>query len=98
MRLLPLVLTMVTVLAARRACADPARAEVELGDDARLASVVNLYEAGKYAECASELGTLLAADATRKLRDREVLENARIYQAACLIGSGNPQAADEPLR
>jgi len=98
MRLLPLVLTMVTVLAARRACADPARAEVELGDDARLASVVNLYEAGKYAECATELGVLLAPDAPRKLHDREVLENARIYHAACLIGSGRPEAADEPLR
>ncbi|MGC4086430.1 MAG: hypothetical protein QM756_00765 [Polyangiaceae bacterium] len=98
MRLLALVLTMVTVLAARRAQADPAHAEVELGDDARLASVVTLYEAGKYVECASELSQMLAPDAARRLRDREVLENARIYQAACLIGSGNPQAADEPLR
>ncbi|MFZ5889710.1 MAG: hypothetical protein ACOY0T_01465 [Myxococcota bacterium] len=89
---------MVTVLAATRAQAQSVRADVELGDDARLASVVTLYEAGKYAECAAELGALLAPDAPRKLRDRDVLENARIYHAACLIGSGNAAAADEPLR
>lgn len=98
MRLPALVLTIVAVLAEGRAGAEPARAEVELGDDARLASVVNLYEAGKYAECASELGAMLAPDARRKIRDRDVLENARIYHAACLIGSGNAAAADEPLR
>jgi hypothetical protein len=98
MRLPALVLTIVAVLAVRRASAEPTRAEVELGDDARLASVVNLYEAGKYAECASELGAMLAPDARRKIRDRDVLENARIYHAACLIGSGNPSAADKPLR
>ena len=98
MRLPALVLTIVAVLAVRRASAEPTRAEVELGDEAWLASVVNLYEAGKYAECASELGAMLAPDARRKIRDRDVLENARIYHAACLIGSGNPSAADKPLR
>ncbi|HET9933516.1 MAG TPA: hypothetical protein VFQ35_22580 [Polyangiaceae bacterium] len=98
MRLPALVLTIVAVLAARRAGADPPRADVELGDDARLARVVNLYEAGKYSECATELGVMLAPEAPRKLRDREVLENARIYHAACLIGSGDVAAADEPLR
>jgi hypothetical protein len=41
---------------------------------------------------------LLSPENPRVLRDRDVVENARIYEAACLIGSGKPEAADEPLR
>jgi hypothetical protein len=83
---------------AKRAPVKPALPEVELGDDAKLAGVVSLYEAGKYADCADQLSRLLARDAPLRLRDREVVESARIYHAACLIGSGKPEAADEPLR
>lgn len=72
--------------------------EIELSDDAELARVVGLYEAGKYAECAKEFSALLDANGRRPLRERQVIESARIYHAACLIGSGKPNAADEPLR
>jgi hypothetical protein len=72
--------------------------EVELSDDAKLAGVVSLYEAGKYGECASELARLLTGDPHQRLHEREIVESARIYHAACLIGSGNPEAANEPLR
>lgn len=72
--------------------------DVVLGDEAKLTSVVSLYEAGKYGECAGELARLLSPDEKERLREREVIENARIYHAACLIGSGRPEAADEPLR
>ncbi|HET7543487.1 MAG TPA: hypothetical protein VFK05_26620 [Polyangiaceae bacterium] len=69
-----------------------------LNDTAELARVVSLYEAGKYGECADSLHLLLASDSAHPFRDPAVIESARLYHAACLIGSGQPQAADEPLR
>ena len=69
-----------------------------LNDTAELARVVSLYEAGKYGECADALHLLLSADSPRPFRDPDVVESARIYHAACLIGGGQNQAADEPLR
>jgi hypothetical protein len=72
--------------------------KVELTDEAELAKVVGLYEAGKYSECAGGLKPLLDPKSISRLRERNVIENARIYLAACLIGSGKPEAADEPLR
>jgi hypothetical protein len=71
---------------------------IELTDEGELAKVVGLYEAGKYVECASALKVLLDPKSRQRLRDRAVVENARIYHAACLIGSGKVEAADEPLR
>jgi len=70
----------------------------QLNDAAELARVVSLYDAGKYGECADALHALLSEDGARPLHDRDVIESARIYHAACLIGSGRPQLADEPLR
>lgn len=69
-----------------------------LNDTAELARVVSLYEAGKYGDCADSLHRLLSGDSAHPLRDPDVVENARIYHAACLIGSGQTQSADEPLR
>src|SRR5882724_4679794 len=69
-----------------------------LNDTAELARVVSLYEAGRYGECADSLHLLLSADSPRPFRDPDVVESARIYHAACLIGSSQNQAADEPLR
>jgi hypothetical protein len=69
-----------------------------LNDTAELARVVSLYEGGKYGECADSLHTLLAANSPRPFRDPEVVESARIYHAACLIGIGQNEQADEPLR
>jgi hypothetical protein len=86
---------------ARKAGADarkPKAPEAELSDEAKLATVVSLYEAGKYSECAAGLVKLLAPDAEQRLRDPGIVGTARIYHAACLIGSGSPEAADEPLR
>ncbi|MEP7050129.1 MAG: hypothetical protein ABJB12_07245 [Pseudomonadota bacterium] len=74
--------------------AEPSR----LNDRAELARVVSLYEAGKYGECAESFHRLLSADSPRPLRDPDVVESARIYHAACLIGIGQNQQADEPLR
>jgi len=69
-----------------------------LNDKAELARVVSLYDAGKYADCASSLHHLLSADGGHPLHELDVIESARIYHAACLIGSGQNELADEPLR
>jgi len=69
-----------------------------LNDAAELARVVSLYDAGKYGECADSLNRLLSGDSAHPFHDPDVIENARIYHAACLIGSGQTQLADEPLR
>ncbi len=60
--------------------------------------MVSLYEAGKYGACVDSFRLLLASDSARPLRDPDVVESARIYHAACLIGIGQNQQADEPLR
>ncbi|HEY4102785.1 MAG TPA: hypothetical protein VGM44_02805 [Polyangiaceae bacterium] len=70
----------------------------QLNDSAELARVVGMYEAGKYVQCADSLRSLLSESSARPLRDPDVVESARIYHAACLIGSGQPELADEPLR
>ena len=69
-----------------------------LNDRAELARVVSLYEAGKYGECADSLKHLLSAESANAFHEVDVVESARVYHAACLIGSGQNQAADEPLR
>jgi hypothetical protein len=69
-----------------------------LNDTAELARVVSLYEAGKYGECADSLKHLLSSESPHPLHEVDVIENARIYHAACLIGIGQNQQADEPLR
>ncbi len=98
-------LLMVTLFASplRAQSAPPAHAPVvaeqpRLNDTAELARVVSLYEAGKYGECADSFHRLLSADSPRPLHDLDVVESARIYHAACLIGIGQNQQADEPLR
>lgn len=69
-----------------------------LNDAAELARVVSLYEAGKYGECADSLKRLLSGESAHPFHEVDVIENARVYHAACLIGSGQNQQADEPLR
>ncbi|MEO6603058.1 MAG: hypothetical protein ABIQ16_24445 [Polyangiaceae bacterium] len=69
-----------------------------LNDTAELARVVSLYEAGKYGACADSFHNLLSSEGAHPLHEPDVIESARIYHAACLIGSGRNQLADEPLR
>jgi hypothetical protein len=76
----------------------PTTPPAPLGDEAELSRVVTLYDAGKYAECADQLGQLLDAKGSRPLRDPQVVERARVYHAACLIGSGQRERAGEVLR
>ncbi|HYQ17476.1 MAG TPA: hypothetical protein VEQ58_17005 [Polyangiaceae bacterium] len=78
--------------------APPKRAEGQLSDEAELSRVAGLYEAGKYFECSSELERLLDPTGHTLLRQPAIVENARVYWAACLLGAGESEAADAPLR
>jgi hypothetical protein len=69
-----------------------------LSDEAELSRVVGLYEAGKYAECSNEIERLLDPTGRAPLRQSSIVENARVYWAACLLGAGESDAADAPLR
>jgi len=69
-----------------------------LSDEAELSRVVGLYEAGKYAECSSEIERLLDPIGRAPLHQSAIVENARVYWAACLLGAGEGDAADAPLR
>ncbi|MBK7581562.1 MAG: hypothetical protein IPI67_15295 [Myxococcales bacterium] len=68
-----------------------------LSDDAELARVITLYDGGKYLECAKEFAQLLESE-PRKIEDPDVLERARIYYAACLIGNSQIPLAEEQMR
>ena len=69
-----------------------------MSDEAELAQVVGLFEAGKYAQCAEELAVLLDPKSRERLREPDVVATARIYHASCLIGGGRTAEADQPLR
>src|SRR5262245_47225960 len=66
----------------------PASGSERLSDELELQRVVGLYDVGKYAECARELDKLLDPRGQRPIQKRQVKETARMYHAACLIGSG----------
>jgi hypothetical protein len=69
-----------------------------LSDEAELARVVGLYEAGKYRECSEQIERLLDPIGKAPLRQPAIVENARVYWAACLLGAGAGDAAEAPLR
>lgn len=85
---------------AKPADAAPTRPKLgdQLSDEAELSRVVGLYEAGKYAECSNEIERLLDPTGKDPLRQPSIVENARVYWAACLLGAGEGDAADAPLR
>ena len=70
----------------------------QLSDEGELSRVVGLYEAGKYRECSNEIERLLDPTGRDPLRQSAIIENARVYWAACLLGAGEADAADAPLR
>lgn len=60
--------------------------------------MVSLVEAAKYEECVARLTRLLDPSGARPLRQPDIVEKARLYEATCLIGLGKDEQADEPLR
>lgn len=76
----------------------PALPEATLSDANELARIASLVEAAKYEECAARLERLVDPKSTRPIKDPEVLETARVYQATCYLGLGKSELVDEPLR
>ncbi|MEZ4226862.1 MAG: hypothetical protein R3B13_38330 [Polyangiaceae bacterium] len=91
---LVVVLSLATV---HSAWAQPAPTRLEMSDEAELARVASLFDAGKYAECNAEL-TKLLSPSDPQLEDADVVERARVYFAACLLAAGRSKEADEQLR
>lgn len=84
--------------AATSPASEPKKLEDRLSDEAELARVVGLYEAGKYRECSDHVERLLDPIGKAPLRQPAIVENARVYWAACLLGAGAGDAAEAPLR
>lgn len=55
------------------------------------------YQAGRYGECARILGQVLSGDGGAKLSEAELIREARLYRAVCLMGQGEGDAADREL-
>src|SRR5687767_5809287 len=54
----------------------PKKPDDRLSDEAELARVVSLYEAGKYAECSNEIDRLLDPLGKAPLKQAPIVENA----------------------
>lgn len=86
-------LLLALALTPSRAPAQPAG----LSDEAELGRAITLYDAGRYADCVKEFADLVGSE-PRKIQDPDVLERARIYYAACLIGNGQVADAEAQMR
>ncbi len=71
---------------------------VPLSDEANVARAVLDFDSGRYAECAVQFAELLDPNGSRRVSEPELVERARVYRAACLIGLGKTDEADTELR
>jgi tetratricopeptide (TPR) repeat protein len=66
------------------------------GDDAsELDSARASYDAGRYPECAERFKKMLDPTSPQALKSASVIERARAYYAACLIGDGKTNEAND---
>src|SRR5688572_30026256 len=82
--------------AASESAPPPQRAR--LSDAGELERIVSLYSGGKYEDCTREVVRLLSPDNKDRLSNPEVVEEARLYHATCLVMSGREKEAIAPLR
>lgn len=73
-------------------------ARPRLSDASELERIVSLYSGGKYEECTREVAHLLDPDNPERLSNPQVVEDARLYHATCLVMSGRDKEAIAPLR
>lgn len=76
----------------------PTPPRTRLSDSGELQRIVSLYSGGKYEECTREVASLLNPDNNDRLSNPEVIEEARLYHATCLVMSGRDKEAIAPLR
>lgn len=65
-----------------------------LTDEGEVSRIAPMFEAGRYADCARELGRLLDPGSERPLAEPRWVELGRVYRAACLLGAGDAGAAE----
>ena len=69
----------------------------ELSEEASFARAALHFDSGRYAECANQFEELLDSTNSQQIRDVELVERARVYRAACLLGMGKTEDADKEL-
>ena len=78
--------------------ARPPASRARLSDPVELEQLVELYMAGEYELCTSELAVLLDPKGPSPFRDAGVIERGRLYFASCSLLAGNREAARTALR
>lgn len=68
-----------------------------LSDRAELDRVIELYMAGRYEECSSDLSVFLKPGGKERFSEPEVIERARLYFATCAMLLGQHEAARQSL-
>lgn len=76
----------------------PSPERARLSDAGELERIVSLYSGGKYEDCTREVVRLLNPENKDRLSNSEVIEEARLYHATCLVMSGREKEAIAPLR
>lgn len=69
-----------------------------LGEEAELVRATSLYDSGQYSACVDAFDRLLNPDEPRRLRAASMVETARTYHGACLIGVGRTTDAERVFR
>ena len=69
-----------------------------LSDTAELDQLVELYMAGQYERCTTELAVLLDPKSTAPFRDAGAIERGRLYYASCSLLAGDRERARLALR
>lgn len=69
-----------------------------LGEEAELARATSLYDSGQYSACVDAFDRLLNPEQPRRLHSASIVENARVYHGACLIGVGRTTDAERVFR
>lgn len=81
---------------------DPApferRTPLRLSDTAELDQLIELYMAGNYTQCSTELGVFLREDNPDRFTDPSVVERGRLYYATCALLLGDREQARLSLR
>lgn len=71
---------------------------MRLSDRAELDRIIELYMAGEYQTCSTDLDRFLDDDNDDRFEDRNVIEKGRLYYASCALLDGHRTKARRALR
>lgn len=72
--------------------------DVRLSDRAELEQIIELYMAGQYADCSSQLADFLNPKGKSPFKETRVIEQGRLYYASCTLLQGRRDVARRALR